>query len=45
MPKLVVLQSSKKLQALEKKNSEKKIPSSLFVQIRPTKSCVEIFLK
>ena len=45
MPKLVVLQSWKKLQVLEKKIFRKKKPSSIFVQIRPTKWCPDIFLK
>ena len=45
-PKLAVLQLWKKLQVLEKKNFiEKKNLSSLFVQIRPTKRCAEIFFK
>ena len=43
MPKLVVLQSWKKLQVFEKKIFEKKKPSSLFVDIRPTRRCAEIF--
>ena len=43
-PKLVVLQSRKKLQVIEKKLFEKKNLSSIFVQIRPTKPCAE-FLK
>ena len=40
--KLVVLQLRKKLHVFEKK---KKTASSLFVQIRPTKRCAEIFFK
>ena len=44
-PKLVVLQLSKKVQVLEKKFFQKKNSSSLFVQIRPTKRCAEIFFK
>ena len=35
----------KKAPSLWKKNFRKKNPSSLFVQIRPTKRCAEIFLK
>ena len=44
MPKLVVLQSRKKLRVLEKQ-FRKKSPSSLFLQIRPTKRCAETFFK
>ena len=44
-PKLVVFQSWKKLQILEKNVFRKKNPSRLFVQIRSSKRCAEIFLK
>ena len=44
MPKLVALQSWKKLQVLAKKNFRKKNPASLFVQIRPRKRCGNFFL-
>ena len=42
-PELVVLQPWKKL--LEKNFFRKKNPSSLFLQMRPTKRCAEFFLK
>ena len=44
-PKSVVLHPWKKLQVLGKKIFRKKNPSSLFVQIRPTKRYAEIYLK
>ena len=48
-PKLVVFQSSKKVQVLGKKSFSKKIlkksPCSLFVQTRSSKECAENFLK
>ena len=43
-PKVVVLQSWKKLQVLKEIFLRKKNPSRLFVQIRPTKRCAGIFL-
>ena len=42
-PKIMVLQSWKKLQVLKKDCFFKKSPSRLFVQIRPKKQCAEVF--
>ena len=42
---LVVLQSWKKIQVLEKKVFQKKNLSSFFVQIRPTELCADFFKK
>ena len=48
-PKLVVFQSSEKVQVLGKKSFSKKnlkkSPCSLFVQTRSSKECAENFLK
>ena len=44
-PKLVVFQPWKKLQVLEKNVFRNKILSNLFVKIRSSKQCAEIFLK
>ena len=44
-PKLVVFQSWKKLQVLEKNVFRKENLSNLFVQIRSSKHCAEIFFE